>query len=82
MPARKATTKTGFTPFPAADPPYTPNGQVYRCTGCGGVIRDGMLVFRTVRDGMVVGLKAMPGVGPGVPASHECGDTTEPAEPE
>lgn len=67
-----------FTPFPAGEPLCTPAGTVYRCTGCGGNIRDGMLVYETVRDGEVVGIRAYPGLRyPGLPATHECGEADD-----
>jgi hypothetical protein len=64
-----------FKPFPYGEPLVTPAGNVYRCTGCGGDVRDGMLVYETVRDGKVVGIRALAGLpGPGVPVTHECGE--------
>jgi hypothetical protein len=56
-----------FTPFPvpvhAGDTPLvTPDKGDYRCSGCGGKVPDGVRLYETIEDGMVVGLLAM---GPG-----------------
>jgi hypothetical protein len=52
-----------FTPFPVpVHPGDTPlvvaDGGDYRCSGCGGRVPSGMLLYETVEDGMVVGLTA------------------------
>jgi len=53
-------------------PLFTHAGPVYRCTGCGGEIKDGMYVFARVRDGKVMGIAARR--GPDGPVEHECGN--------
>jgi hypothetical protein len=66
-----------FTPFPA---PVHPNdtplvqhaGIDYRCTGCGAVVPDGVWIYETVKDGMVVGLR-MEGGSSGQ-FTHRCGE--------
>jgi hypothetical protein len=56
-------------------PLYRPEGQDYRCVGCGGVIPGGMHVIPDVvrrgDDMIVVGIKATAGANG--PVSHACG---------
>jgi hypothetical protein len=52
-----------FVPFPvpthAGDTPLVvPDGNAYRCSGCGEGVPEGSWLFEVVRDGMVVGLLA------------------------
>jgi len=62
-----------FTPFPVpihADDTslVAPDGGAYRCSGCGGEVPDGVRLYETVEDGMVVGLLAMRPGGANAPA--------------
>lgn len=65
-----------FAPFPEprkpTDIPLVQHAGVdYRCTGCGERVPDGVRIYETVKDGMVVGLR-MEG-GPDGQFRHECG---------
>lgn len=65
-----------FTSFPVPissdDIPLVQHaGFDYRCTGCGASVPDGVRIYETIKDGMVVGLR-MEG-GPDGRFAHQCG---------
>jgi hypothetical protein len=71
------TAKLRFSPFPVPVKPddtplVTPNGGEYRCSGCHGSVPSGAWLFETIRDGMVVGIRAQ--LGPDGPEVHRCGE--------
>lgn len=66
-----------FTPFPVPihpedTPLVQPDGDRYRCSGCGGPVPDGVHIHESVSGGMVVGLRVQ--VGTDGPIVHDCGD--------
>lgn len=70
-------TPLGF-PFPApTESHHTPlvqhAGHHYLCTGCGGDVPDGVRVYETIEDGMVVGLTMRAGISDDGPIAHQCG---------
>jgi hypothetical protein len=65
-----------FTAFPepkqSTDVPLVQHaGAHYTCTGCGAWVPDGVRIYETVKDGMVVGMR-MEG-GPDGQFQHQCG---------
>lgn len=48
-------------------------GIDYICTGCGAHIPDGVHIYETVKDGMIIGLRVQRGHDG--PVIHECGGT-------
>lgn len=65
-------------PFPVpTGPAHTPlvqhAGHHYLCTGCGGVVPDGVRITETIVDGMVVGMRMRTGISADGPIAHECG---------
>jgi hypothetical protein len=67
-----------FTSFPepksATDKPLVQHAGIdYRCSGCGEAVPDGVRIYETVREGMVVGMR-MEG-GPDGQFRHSCGES-------
>jgi hypothetical protein len=68
-----------FTPFPVPiHPEDTPlvqhAGPHYRCSGCGyEPVPDGVHIYETIEDGMVIGLRVQRGTDG--PVVHKCGVT-------
>lgn len=50
-------------------------GTDYVCTGCGERVPDGLRIFETVEDGMVIGLRMTAGADNDGPLIHTCGRT-------
>jgi hypothetical protein len=72
--------KPTFTPFknpvhPDDTPLVQHAGFEYKCTGCGAPVPDGVHIYETVEDGMVIGLKVRRGLEG--PVLHACGSEAQ-----
>lgn len=55
------------------DVPLVQNdGLIYKCSGCGGPVPDGVWIFEKIEDGMVVGMTMKR--GDDGPIVHQCGE--------